>query len=202
MTAERTIEPIKIWFGSTQWHPQEQWFLKAMDLDKNFERDFALLDISNFDKSGMVTPKIDVVIEPDKPAALTEAKLFTDGGSRGNPGPSAIGYVLLDMEDNVVKKESAYLGVTTNNQAEYQALKAGLEDALNRGVKKLEAYLDSMLVVNQVNGTWKMKNQELVPHHQAIQQLVLRFEKVTFSHVPRAMNALADAMVNECLDKQ
>jgi ribonuclease HI len=183
-------------------YPQEQWFLKAMDLDKNFERDFALLDIANFDKSGLLTPKIDLVVEPNEQKLLTEAKLFTDGGSRGNPGPSAIGYVLLDMENNVVKKESAYLGVTTNNQAEYQALKAGLEDALNRGVKKLEVYLDSMLVVNQVNGTWKMKNQELVPHHQAIRQLVLRFETITFSHVPRAMNALADAMVNECLDKQ
>ena len=59
-----------------------------------------------------------------------------------------------------------------------------------------------MLVVNQVNGLWKIKHQELLPHHQAVRQLVARFKKITFTHVPRAMNALADAMVNECLDSQ
>lgn len=144
-----------------------------------------------------------MIIKPaDNSPVLTQAKLFTDGGSRGNPGPSAIGYVILDMADNIIKKESAYLGITTNNQAEYQALKLGLEDALNRGVKELDVYLDSMLVVNQVNGSWKMKNQELLPHHQAVRNLIPQFDKVTFTHVPRAMNALADAMVNECLDKQ
>lgn len=143
-----------------------------------------------------------MVIGPDVNAPIAKAKLFTDGGSRGNPGPSAVGYVILDMEDNVVKKEGIYIGTTTNNQAEYQALKVGLEDALNRGVKELEVYLDSMLVVNQVNGLWKIKHQELIPHHQAVRSLIPRFDKVTFTHVPRAMNALADAMVNECLDQQ
>lgn len=131
---------------------------------------------------------------------LAKAKLFTDGGSRGNPGPSATGYILLDMDDNVVKKAGAYLGITTNNQAEYKALQAGLEEALNRGVKDLQVYMDSMLVVSQVNGVWKVKHQEMVPLHQAIRQLIDKFEKVSVEYVPRAMNKLADEMVNECLD--
>lgn len=133
---------------------------------------------------------------------LSEAKLFTDGGSRGNPGPSATGYVILDMDDNVVKKEGVYLGIATNNQAEYKALQAGLEAALAIGVTKVHVYMDSMLVVSQVNGAWKVKHQEMVPLHQAVRALVDRFEKVTVEYVPRAMNHIADAMVNECLDAQ
>ncbi len=133
-------------------------------------------------------------------SAITKAKLFTDGGSRGNPGPSALGYVIYDMEDNVVKKSSSYLGVTTNNQAEYKGLLVGLEAALALGIKELEVYMDSLLVINQVQGIWKLKNAELVPHHTAIRKLIPQFEHVTLAHVPRAMNALADSMVNECLD--
>ncbi len=138
--------------------------------------------------------------EPE--VSLPEAKLYADGGSRGNPGPSAYGYAILDPEDNVVKKEGSYLGVTTNNQAEYQALKAGLKSALELGVKKLHVYMDSLLVINQVQGIWKIKNQELGPHHRAIKELIKAFDQVTLTHVPRALNTLADSMVNECLDAQ
>lgn len=164
------------------------------------------------DKDTEFASQIDKLFEPPpgEPTAvkgasgrtLVSAKLFTDGGSRGNPGPSAIGFVLLDMEDNVVKKESAYLGVTTNNQAEYQALQAGLEEAINMNVKFLDVYMDSQLVVNQVNGDWKIKHQELLPIYDNIQSLKPKFKKITFSYVPRAMNKLADEMVNECLDAQ
>lgn len=195
------IEPVKIWFGSTEWHPQQQWFLKARDVTKKAERDFALIDISGFAQEGMNTSLIDDFKEVPV-SAITQAKLFTDGGSRGNPGPSALGYVIYDMEDNVVKKSSAYLGVTTNNQAEYQGLLVGLEAALELGIKELEVYMDSLLVINQVQGIWKLKNAELVPHHTAIRKLIPQFEHVTLTHVPRAMNALADSMVNECLDAQ
>lgn len=169
------------------------------------------LTLSTHDKGGKVTEKdrelaeaidkITSVKSPQNPA-LAKAKLFTDGGSRGNPGPSAIGYVILDTQDGVIKKEGAYIGVTTNNQAEYQALQAGLEDAIKHGVKELDVYIDSMLVVNQVNGSWKMKNPELAPLHAAIKALTTEFKHVTFTHVPRAMNSIADGMVNECLDSQ
>ena len=130
-----------------------------------------------------------------------EVKLFTDGGSRGNPCPSAIGYVILDMEDNVLEDKAQYLGLTTNNQAEYTALKMGLEACKSMGVKEVNAYLDSLLVVNQVNGSYKVKNQDLWPIHNAVNQLKDGFRKVHFKHVPREFNKLADAAVNRALDE-
>ncbi|HEX5456593.1 MAG TPA: reverse transcriptase-like protein [Candidatus Saccharimonadales bacterium] len=135
-------------------------------------------------------------------SGLTEAKLFTDGGSRGNPGPAATGVVILDMEDNVVKKSSNYLGETTNNQAEYQALLEGLRLAESLGVRRLSVYMDSELIVKQINGFYKIKNADLKPHYDKVQDLAGKFKEVTFTHVPRAMNKLADEMVNKCLDSQ
>lgn len=131
---------------------------------------------------------------------LAEAKLYADGGSRGNPGPSASGYVVLTMEDEVVVENGVYLGVTTNNQAEYQALKLGLEAALLKGVRTLHVYMDSMLVVNQMVGIFQVKNRDLWPIHDSIKQLVAQFKHVSFTHVPRALNKLADKQVNDALD--
>lgn len=132
----------------------------------------------------------------------TDIKMFADGGSRGNPGPSASGYVLLNMDDEVLVERGVYLGVTTNNQAEYQAVKFGLEDALKRGVKRISIYLDSLLVVNQMKGTFKVRNRDLWPIHQSIKELCGKFEKFSFTHVPRELNKLADAEVNKCLDRE
>jgi ribonuclease HI len=156
-------------------------------------------------KDRQLAEKIDEILklkthEPN--TEIAKARLFTDGGSRGNPGPSAIGYVILDHEEHIIKKEGIYIGITTNNQAEYRALKAGLEDAVNMGVKELDVYMDSMLVVNQIKGEWKLKNQDLTPIYTAVKSLIPEFENISFSHVPRAMNQIADGMVNECLDSQ
>lgn len=129
-----------------------------------------------------------------------EVKIFTDGGSRGNPGPSASGYVIMDMEDNMLAEEGVYLGVTTNNVAEYTALKLALEKCRKMGVKEVNAYLDSLLVVNQMKGIFKIKNRDLWPIHDSIKKLAAGFEKVEFSHVPREFNKLADGKVNEALD--
>lgn len=131
---------------------------------------------------------------------LTEVKMYADGGSRGNPGPSASGYALLLMDDTVVFQGGNYLGVTTNNQAEYNGLKMGLDEAALRGAKIVHVYMDSLLVINQMKGVYKVKNMELAPVHQAIKQSLNRFQKVTFTHVPRELNKLADSMVNETLD--
>jgi ribonuclease HI len=139
--------------------------------------------------------------DPETPQLnITKAKLFGDGGSRGNPGPAAYGYVILDMDDKVVKQEGVYIGDTTNNQAEYQSLKYGLESALALGVKELEVYMDSQLVINQINGLYKVRNQELKPHYERIKILTQEFDNISFTHVPRELNKLADAMVNQALD--
>jgi len=139
-------------------------------------------------------------IEDKNTTDLHEIKLYGDGGSRGNPGPSASGYVLLTMDDVVIFQGGQYMGITTNNQAEYHSLKFGLEEARTRGAKIVHVYMDSLLVINQMKGVYKMRNADLRPIHQAIWELVHQFEQVTFTHVPRELNKLADSMVNETLD--
>ncbi len=129
-----------------------------------------------------------------------EVKLYGDGGSRGNPGPSAGGFVVLDMNDNVLRESSKYLGITTNNQAEYHSLKGGLELCHREGVKIVHVFMDSLLVVNQMKGIFQVKNRDLWPIHEAIKKLVPHFKQVTFTHVPREFNKLADAEVNKALD--
>lgn len=129
-------------------------------------------------------------------------KIYTDGGSRGNPGPSASGYVLYDESGNVVVDKGVYLGITTNNQAEYTALKLALEDAKKLGASEVMVFMDSLLVVNQMNGIFKIKNRDLWPLHDAIKQLAKGFKKISFNHVPREQNKVADAAVNRALDEQ
>lgn len=129
-------------------------------------------------------------------------KLYCDGGSRGNPGPSAGGYVLFDDNDRVVYENGKYLGITTNNQAEYHSLKGGLEKSIELGVANLDVYMDSLLVVNQMKGIFKIRNRDLWPIHDAITKLLPRFKNVSFHHVPRELNKEADRLVNETLDNQ
>lgn len=126
--------------------------------------------------------------------------VYSDGGSRGNPGPSASGYVIINNKEEVVAQGGEYLGITTNSQAEYQGVRIGLEKALELGFKYVDFRIDSMLVVNQMNGIYKIKNRELWPINERIRELVTKFEKVTFSHVKREFNQLADGMVNRTLD--
>lgn len=133
---------------------------------------------------------------------LKHAKLFADGGSRGNPGPSAAGYVLFDSNDKVIVENGLFLGVTTNNQAEYQALKIGLEEALRQGIQALDVYMDSMLVVNQMKDIFKVKNNDLRAVHESVRDLAGQFRSISFSHVPRELNKVADAMVNQVLDAE
>lgn len=139
-------------------------------------------------------------VRSDKMSRPKRVKLYSDGGSRGNPGPSASGYVLLDEDDKILADEGVYLGVTTNNQAEYTALKLGLEAALKMGAREVDVYMDSLLVVNQMRGIFKIKNRDLWPVHDAIKEIVVKFDKVHFTHVPREHNKLADAAVNRALD--
>jgi len=127
--------------------------------------------------------------------------IYSDGGSRGNPGPSAAGYVILNRNSEVLDRGGLYLGITTNNQAEYQAVRIGLERAKRMGARTIEFRLDSMLVVNQMKGIYKIKNRELWPINERIKGLVARFDKVSFIHVPRELNQMADAVVNSTLDK-
>ncbi len=126
---------------------------------------------------------------------------FSDGGSRGNPGPAASGFVLIDTTDNLVSEGGAFIGIATNSVAEYHALYLALVRALELKASILHMRLDSELVVNQVNGVYKVSDRELVPFYDRVMELMSRFERVTFSHVPRGENTLADGMVNKILDE-
>lgn len=126
--------------------------------------------------------------------------VYSDGGSRGNPGPSASGFIVMNGSEHVIHEGGMYLGITTNNQAEYHGVRLGLEKALEMGAKTVDFRIDSLLVVNQMNGMYKIKNRDLWPIHERIQELVSKFDKVTFAHVKREFNQLADGMVNKILD--
>lgn len=126
--------------------------------------------------------------------------VYTDGGSRGNPGPSASGYVIMNAENEIIEEGGEYLGITTNNQAEYQAVKLALQATVKFNPKKVHFFIDSLLVVNQMKGTYKIKNRELWPIYSDIKNLCENFDEVIFTHIRRELNKLADGKVNEVLD--
>ena len=111
------------------------------------------------------------------------AKLYADGGSRGNPGPSASGFVIMDEKDQIIVDKGVYLGVTTNNQAEYTALKLGLEECVSLDAKEVEVYMDSLLVVNQLKGVFKVKNRDFGQFMTQLKTLATKIEKVSYVHM-------------------
>jgi ribonuclease HI len=128
--------------------------------------------------------------------------IFTDGGARGNPGPAAIGAVLQNEKGEVMAEVSEYIGETTNNQAEYKAVIAAIEKAQKLGAQDLQFFLDSELVVRQLNREYKVRDKELAPLFMKIYNGAMGFKKVTFQHIRRELNAEADRLVNEALDKR
>lgn len=136
-------------------------------------------------------------------AADDEAPVFvlrTDGGSRGNPGPSAIGVILENDQGTVFEEIGACIGTATSNQAEYQALITGLETAVDRGVRRLRILADSELLVRQMRQEYKVRNAGLKELYLQARALVREFDRVEIKHVPREENAAADALVNRALD--
>lgn len=127
--------------------------------------------------------------------------LYCDGASRGNPGPASIGYVLYDPAGDPVAQLGGAIGETTNNVAEYRALISGLEAALDMGVESIEVRLDSMLLVKQVNGEYRVKAAHLKPLRREAVRLLDRFEDASIDHVRREQNTVADALANEALDE-
>lgn len=133
---------------------------------------------------------------------VKRVQMWTDGGSRGNPGEAAIGIVLKE-NGQVIFEEGTYLGsLISNNQAEYQALYQGLLRAKSIGASEVESFLDSQLVVEQLNGRYKVKDAGLREWWNKIKDLSESFAKVSFAYVPRADNSIADGLVNQALDKE
>ena len=128
-------------------------------------------------------------------------RLWTDGGARGNPGPAAYGYVLEAEDGTVLAAEGEAIGVATNNVAEYRALVAGLERAAELGVEEVEVVSDSELVVKQMRGEYRVKNEALRELSVEAARLARRVGAVEYRHVTREHNELADRLVNEALDR-
>ena len=129
--------------------------------------------------------------------------VFADGGSRGNPGPSAIGAVVIDPSTTPPTRLAAVserIGTTTNNVAEYKALIAGLQAAQRFSPSVVHVRADSKLVIEQLAGRWKVKQPHLKPLHAQARALLDGFERVDLAHVPREENTEADALVNAALD--
>jgi ribonuclease HI len=127
--------------------------------------------------------------------------VYTDGGSRGNPGPSGIGAIIYDENKNKIAEISEYIGEGTNNQAEYKAVIAALEKCQKLGGEFIEFYLDSELVVEQLNRHYKVKERELANLFLLVHNRSLSFKKLKYKHIPREMNKEADKLVNLALDK-
>ena len=129
-----------------------------------------------------------------------KARLSTDGGARGNPGPAAFGYVLETEDGTILAAHGERIGVATNNVAEYSALVAGLERALELGVDELEVVSDSELLVKQMRGEYRVKNAGLLPLVEEARALIRRIGAVKFEHVRRELNKDADRLANEAMD--
>lgn len=127
--------------------------------------------------------------------------IFTDGGARNNPGPAGVGAVLYDENKKTVATVSKYIGEATNNQAEYKAVIEAFVKADELGADELEFFLDSELVVKQLNREYRVKDNELAPLFVQVYNASLAFKKVTFTHIPRERNKEADKLVNLAIDK-
>ena len=130
-----------------------------------------------------------------------KARLFTDGGARGNPGPASSAYVLEAEDGTVLAAEAEAIGIATNNVAEYRALIAGLERAAAAGVGELEVVSDSELMVKQMRGDYRVKNPGLQELFRDASRAARALGRVTYTHVRREHNELADRLVNEALDR-
>lgn len=177
-----------------------QW-KKLLDIQQDSLTESAklLLGLSQQEVSSVKKDQL-IIKSVEKTSDVSHLIVYSDGGSRGNPGPSASGFIIMDEYEHVIHEGGMYLGITTNNLAEYQGVRLGLEKALEMGARTVEFRTDSLLVVNQMRGVYKIKNRELWPIHERIQEIIGSFDKVTFTHVKREYNQLADGMVNKILN--
>ncbi len=135
-----------------------------------------------------------------KGVRLKKVIIYADGASRGNPGQAAIGAVILDEQGRLIASVSRRIGRATNNQAEYRAIIAALEEAIRLGLRQVDIRLDSELVVKQINGEYRVKKATLKPLCQQVKQLLGSLEGFTVAHIPRRQNMEADKLANKALD--
>lgn len=131
---------------------------------------------------------------------MSKGILFTDGGARGNPGPAAFSAILYDEEMQLIDLDGGFEGHATNNFAEYSGLLLGMKLAAKNGITELTCNLDSELVVKQLNGQYKIKDENIKSFYSKIEKYFVNFEKLEVHHIPRSENKYADKLVNIILD--
>ena len=127
--------------------------------------------------------------------------MMSDGGSRGNPGIAGAGAVLYDMKKKEIGRSGIFCGVQTNNYAEYEGMICGLNLALKNDITDLEVYMDSKLIVEQMSGNWKVKNANIKPLFEKAKNIAEQFATVSYHHVRREKNTVADSIANEVMDR-
>jgi ribonuclease HI len=138
----------------------------------------------------------------EQPPSWTRLRVYSDGAARGNPGPAGAGAVLVDPSGQVVDRLGKFLGVQTNNFAEYMGLILGLKRARELGVQEVEVFADSELMIRQLGGRYQVKSTSLRPLYEEALRILNDFSRVKLVHVPRDMNASADEMSNRAIDER
>ncbi|MBR2710809.1 reverse transcriptase-like protein [Candidatus Saccharibacteria bacterium] len=128
-------------------------------------------------------------------------KIYVDGASRGNPGPAGIGYYILGSDGRVIEQGGEFIGFTSSRMAEYYAMRKGIERAIELNLKSVHFFSDSLMVVNQLNGIFAVKNQDILSIYQDIEKKLNSFEAVSFTHISRSSNAIADNEANLAIDR-
>ena len=167
-------------------------------------KDFASADLRLHETTISVLEIEDGKITPSHISPRDTANGVTvnvDGASRGNPGPSGIGYCIRNENGHIVERQGEFIGFATSRVAEYYAMKKGIERTIELGHKTARFISDSLMVVNQLNGVFLVKNQDILPIYNDIQQLITQFDAISFTHVPRSENTIADSEANAAIDR-
>ena len=176
------------------------------------ERYTAYKYIKEFEGSGIRLDEASMSVLEIEDAKITPGRIsprdtansvtiHVDGASRGNPGPSGIGYCIYDSNGHIIEQGGEFIGFATSRVAEYYAMKNGINKALEHGIKSARFISDNLMVVNQLNGIFTPKNPDILPIYADIEKLLQSFESVSFTHVPRAENTCADSEANRAIDR-
>ncbi len=169
-----------------------------------FVKDFAAANVKLNEASLSVVEIIDGKVTAghisprDTASSVT---IYVDGASRGNPGPSGIGYRVVDVDGHVIEQGGEFIGFATSRVAEYYAMRSGVDRAIRLGLKTVRFVSDSLMVVNQLNGVFTVKNQDILPIYKDIESKLNNFEAVSFTHVDRSKNSVADYEANAAIDR-
>ena len=158
----------------------------------------------NAEDSQVLSAALSVGDRPDGASMVRDAAngatVYVDGGSKGNPGPAAIGYYIVSEDGKVLKRGGEFIGFATSRVAEYYAIKEGCEQAIELGLKRVRFISDNLMMVNQLRGIYRVKNKDLLPIYNDVMNYLRKFEAVAFIHVKRESNREADAEANKALE--